>query len=338
MRLDTYAGTDIAKAAETAIEAEAMGFARLWTVDAGHDPFLPLALAASVTRDIELATGIAVAFARNPVTVAETARDLQELSQGRLFLGLGSQVKAHITRRYSMPWSQPAARMREFVLAMRAIWHAWDTGEPLDFQGDFTSHTLMTPTFSGGPSPYGHPKVLLAGVGPLMTEVAGEVADGLICHRFVTAEFLRQVTLPALARGAAKAGKTLADLEVSGSFLVVSGTTDEEVAIARRSVRQQIAFYGSTAAYTHVLDLHGWGDLHQELRRLSQAGRWEEMADLVDDEVLDAFAVTAEPEAIVDALAERFGGLVQRTALTMPEHTDPERWRALLASVRLQAA
>lgn len=305
----------------------------MWTVDAGHDPFLPLGLAAAATSTIELATGIAVAFARSPMTVAETARDIQQLSEGRFHLGLGSQVRAHITRRYSMPWSDPTARMREFVLALRAIWHAWDTGEPLSFEGEYYQHNLMSPTFSGSTNPFGNPTVHLAGLGPAMTEVAGQVADGLILHRFVTREYLEAVTWPALERGAASAGGSLDRFEVSGSFLVVTGLDDDDFEVCRQSVRQQVAFYASTPAYRSVLMVHDRQDLHDVLRSMSREGRWEDMSELIDDDLLDKFAVVAEPEGVRSALEERFGKLAHRTVLTRPEHLAPERWDRIVERI-----
>jgi probable F420-dependent oxidoreductase len=240
-------------------ELEGLGYDGAWTAETNHDPFLPLVIAAEHTERLELGTSIAVAFARNPMTLANIGHDLQLLSKGRMRLGLGSQIKAHIEKRFSMPWSHPAARMRELVLAMRAIWACWNDGEKLDFRGDFYQHTLMTPFFNPGPSPYGPPAVQLAAVGELMTEVAGEVADGLILHGFTTESYVRDVTLPALERGFAKAGKTRADFEICGPLFVVTGTNEEEIAAAREGTKQQIAFYGSTPAYRGVLEHHGWG-------------------------------------------------------------------------------
>jgi probable F420-dependent oxidoreductase len=281
-----------------------------------------LALAAAATERIELGTAITLAFARNPMSMAVVANDLQLLSKGRLLLGLGSQVKAHITRRFAMPWSHPAPRMREYVLAMRAIWDCWHNGTPLDFRGEFYSHTLMTPFFDPGPSPYGAPKVMIAGVGSVMTEVAGEVADGFLCHGFTTERYLREVTVPALRDGRAKAGKDLAGFDVCGSPLIVTGRTDEEMARARAGVRQQIAFYGSTPAYHGVLEVHGWGDLGHELHQLSRTGQWQEMGERIDDEVVDAFAVVAEPDKVAGELLSRYGDLMTRMTFYTPYDVD----------------
>jgi probable F420-dependent oxidoreductase len=315
-------------------EAEAVGFDGVWSAETAHDPFLPLAVAAEATERITLATGIAVAFARNPMNLAVMANDLQDLSGGRFILGLGSQIKPHVTKRYSMPWSHPAPRMRELILAIRAIWASWATGEKLAFRGEFYTHTLMTPFFDPGPNPHGNPPVLLAGVGQLMTEVAGEVGDGLLVHAFTTERYLREVTLPALERGAAKAGKVRGDLTVSYPGFVVTGSTEEETAAAANAVKEQIAFYGSTPGYRPVLELHGWGDLQSELNSLSKRGEWKAMGDLISDEILEAFAVVCPIDEVPARLRERFGGLVDRFSFYMPYAVGPGRWREILASFR----
>lgn len=288
--------------------AEDRGYDGFWLAETRHDPFLALSGAAAATGRIELGTAIAVAFARNPMTVATAANDLQLLSGGRFNLGLGSQVEAHITKRFSMPWSRPAARMREFVLAVRAIWRAWETSERLAFRGEFYRHTLMTPVFDPGPNPHGNPPIYLAGVGELMTEVAGEVADGFLCHNFTTGRYLREVTLPALDRGRGKAGKTLAGFEISRPVFVA--TTSEEIA----DVKRQIAFYGSTPAYRPVLALHGWGELHDELHRMSRRQQWAQMSELITDEVLNEFAVVGTRDEVTAALLDGFGDGVTRLA------------------------
>src|SRR5688500_11559914 len=214
----------------TAAAQEARGYDGLWSAETSHDPFFPLLLAAAETEKIELGTGIAVAFARNPMTLAQTAWDLQAASKGRFILGLGSQIKPHITKRFSMPWSHPAARMREMIMALHAIWDCWQEGSKLEFRGDFYTHTLMTPFFNPGPNPYGKPKVFLAAVGERMTEVAGEVADGMLCHGFTTERYLREVTIPALERGLARSGRSMDDIELSGPAFVVTGANEQEMA------------------------------------------------------------------------------------------------------------
>jgi probable F420-dependent oxidoreductase len=338
MKIDAggyWPSVDLAAAAARA--AEDAGFDGWCVTETQIDAFLGCAVAAERTERIELTTAIAVAFARNPMSVAIAANDLHALSAGRFVLGLGSQIKPHITRRYSMQWSQPAARMREFVLAVRAIWQSWAEGSPLDFRGEFYSHTLMTAFFDPGPNPYGNPPIMLAAVGPLMTQTAGEVADGLLCHAFCTERYLREATLPALERGLAKAGRTLDGFEISGPALIVAADDEAELAAGIRSARQQIAFYGSTPAYLPVLELHGWGDLHAQLNAMTREGRWDAMSELIDDEVLNAFAIVGTPETAVAEILRRYGDVVTRITLAVPPESDGERWRELFAALRAPA-
>jgi probable F420-dependent oxidoreductase len=271
------------------------------------------------------------------MTLANTAWDLQAASQGRFILGLGSQIKPHITKRFSMEWSHPAPRMREMVLAIRAIWDNWQNGTKLDFRGDFYTHTLMTPFFSPPKEDlgdFGVPKIYLAGVGELMTEVAGEVCDGFLCHGFTTEKYLREVTLPALARGRAKAGKTMEGFDIVGPSFVVTGTNDEQMEAASAGTRQQIAFYGSTPAYKGVLDIHGWGGLQEELNGLSKQGEWVKMGTLIDDEILNTFAVVGPPEQIAPELGRRYGDVINRISFYAPYQSDPDRWSQVLADIK----
>ena len=325
---------DLATFGASAAELQAAGYNGIWTAETNHDPFFPLLLAAGTTTDVDLGTGIAVAFSRSPMTLAATANDLQAFTGGRFILGLGSQIKPHIEKRFSMPWSHPAARMREFILAMRAIWACWNDGTKLDFQGDFYTHTLMTPFFDPGPNPHGTPRVFLAGVGEKMTEVAGEVCDGFICHAFTTERYLREVTIPALQRGLDASGRTLADIEISGPAFVVTGSDEESFEKSRAGTRQQIAFYGSTPAYRGVLELHGWGDLQPELNAMSKQGKWKEMGELIDDDMLDTFAVVAEPAQIAPRFTERFGDVVNRLSFYAPYKNDPDTWLPVLAALQ----
>ena len=334
MLVDGGLGFDLTKAGASAREAEEVGYDGVWSAETSHDPFLPLLLGAEATTHLELGTGIAVAFARSPMTLAHTAYDLQEYSGGRLLLGLGSQIKPHITKRFSMEWSHPAARMREFILALRAIWDCWDTGDNLDFRGDFYQHTLMTPFFNPGPNPHGQPKVFLAAVGQLMTEVAGETADGILCHGFTTESYLREVTLPALERGLDKSGRTLADFQLSIPAFVVTGTDEAQLAKSAKAVREQIAFYGSTPAYRGVLEHHGWGDLQTELNGLSKQGDWVAMGNLVDDDILAAFAVVGEPADVGAKLVARFGGLIDRLSFYAPYKADPATWLPVIETLK----
>jgi probable F420-dependent oxidoreductase len=316
---------ELTKAASTAEKLETQGYDGGWTAETNHDPFLPLLLAAEHTRRLELGTGIAVAFARSPMTVANVGWDLQAYSGGRFSLGLGSQIKAHIEKRFSMPWSHPAPRMREFVLALRAIWDAWDKGTPLRFEGDFYTHKLMTPFFVPEAQPHGAPKVFLAAVGEGMTEVCGEVADGMLVHAFTTERYLREVTLPSLERGFARAGRARDAFELSCPVFVVTGSTEEQVNDAATRTREQIAFYASTPAYRPVLDLHGWGDLQPELNGLSKEGKWVEMGRLIDDEVLHTFAVVEEPGKVPARIIERYGDVLDRVSFyTRYDTTDAD--------------
>ena len=337
MKVDGGIGGNLASAGQLAKELEAAGYSGGWTAETSHDPFLPLLLGAEHTESIELGTSIAVAFARNPMLLANLGWDLQAFSKGRFILGLGSQIKPHITKRFSMEWSHPAPRMREMIMAIRAIWDTWENGTPLAFRGDYYTHTLMTPFFTPDRADlagFGVPKIFLAGVGTLMTEVAGEVCDGFICHGFTTEKYLREVTIPALERGRAKAGKTMEGFEIIGPSFVVTGNNEEEMAAAVAGTRQQIAFYGSTPAYRPVLDIHGWGGLQDELNTLSKQGKWVEMGELITDEILDAFAVVGQPETVAPELHRRYGDVIQRISFYAPYKSDPERWSGVLSALK----
>jgi probable F420-dependent oxidoreductase len=335
MKVDSmgYLAT-VGEGGRLARHAERFGYDGWWAPETEADAFLSCAVAAERTQAVQIGTGIAVAFARNPMTVAIQANDLQVLSGGRFVLGLGSQIKPHIERRFSMQWSHPAARMREFILAIRAIWRAWETGEKLDFSGDFYTHTLMTPAFSPGPNPHGNPKIMLAAVGPKMTEVAGEVADGIFCHGFCTERYLREVTLPALARGAARAGRNLDGFEITAPGFVVARDSEEEIEQGIAATRMQIGFYGSTPAYRPVLDVHGWGELQEELKVLTKRDAWDQLAGLIGDEVLSTFAVIGSPEEAVAQIRSRYGDAATRIALPVPDGADVERWTPVFSALR----
>lgn len=333
MLLDVTLPVDAAllpAAAQTAAAAEELGFGALWTPETAHNPFLPLALAAEHTRRLLLGPSVAIAFARTPMTVAYLGSDLQRYSGGRFVLGLGSQVRPHVEKRFSMPWSRPAARMREFVLALRAIWAAWEGGTPLAHRGEFYTHSLMTPAFTPPANPFGPPPVYLAAVGPRMTEVAGEVADGLLAHPFLTERYLHEVTVPALLAGRAKAGRgSLDGFQIGLSAFVALDDDDVD------AVRRQISFYGSTPAYRPVLDLHGWGELQTELNGLSKQGRWDDMVGLVDDEVLHAMCVVGTPAEVAAELRRRYGRVVQRIRFNRPgDVPSPARFADLVDAMR----
>jgi probable F420-dependent oxidoreductase len=323
---------------DLAAEAERAGYDAVLLAEITHDPFLALAVATRTTSRIGLGTGIAVAFARSPMTTAMAADDLQRMSQGRFLLGLGTQVKAHIERRFSMPWSRPADRMREYVLALRTIWRSWHDGEPLRFEGDFYHHTLMTPAFVPGPNPYGPPKVLLAAVGDRMTSVAGEVADGLLIHPFCSPRYLAERTLPALGRGLAASGRVRSEVEVGGAVYLATGRDDEELAAARERVRSTVAFHASTLAYRPVLDLHGWGELQPALNDLARRGAWSAMPALVDDEILDTLAVVAPLDDLAAELYRRYDGILDRITFTGDAVHDPDRYASFVTAFRAGAA
>ena len=332
MKLDemTY-GHPLSTTAELVEQARDRGFDGWFVSETVHDPFLAAAVAGQVSGTMQVGTAIAVAFPRSPMHVAYAAHDLQALTGGRFVLGLGSQIKPHIEKRFSTQWSQPAARMREYVLALRAIWEAWRTGGRLQFRGEFYRHTLMTPFFTPEDHGHGDPAVWLAAVGPLMTRVTGEVADGLLAHGFTTARYLAEVTLPNLTEGAQRAGRSREDLEVVLPVFVVSGRSEQERAASETVVRGQLAFYGSTPAYRGVLELHGWSELHTRLHNASLENRWEEMPSMIPEEVLETFAVVAEPDEVGYAVAARYGGLVDRVSVSSAQLDDDALARARVA-------
>jgi probable F420-dependent oxidoreductase len=334
MQLDVRVGGTLREAGRVAQAAEALGFDGAWTSETQHDPFLPVALAAAATRRITLGTSIAVAFPRSPVTIAHLAWDLQDLSGGRFILGLGTQVKGHIERRYGLVWTSPGPRLREYIGALRAIWDCWQHGTPLNFRGRFYSHTLMTPFFS--PGPIAHPKipVHIAGVQEYMCRLAGECADGLQVHPFHSARYLQEEVLPNVEQGLRGSGRSRKDLTLVGSALVATGGTSAELEMAREDVRRQIAFYASTPNYRIILECHGWGEAAKNLTRKSVRGDWDGMAALVSDEMLETFAVVGSPAEIPDRLRQRYAGLLDRLAIYQPFHPDgnlPSQ-RALLAA------
>jgi len=318
----------ITEVAAAARRVEELGFDAVGVTETTGNPFIAAALAATATTRTRIATGIALALPRTPMDVAYTGWDLQTLSGGRFALGLGSQVRAHVERRYGAPFDRPASRMREHVLALRAIFDAWETGAELRFEGEFWSHTLMPPNFRPAPQPHGRPPVLLAAVRERMLEVVGEVADGLLGHAFCTPEVLRDVTLPALGRGLERSGRAREDIEVTAGIFVA--TSDDEWA----GVRRRVAFYGSTPGYRHVLDHHDLGGLFEALHACSREGRWADMPGLVDDDVLGLFAVRGEdPAALAAEIRGRLDGLADRVSL-VGEDPDLELWARIAAALQ----
>ncbi len=316
MKLDTAIGADLGAVAARTEEAERAGLDGVWASETANNPFLSLALAAEHSERVAIGTAVAIAFAGSPMSMAYTANQLQGYSRGRLVLGLGSQVRAHIERRFGAEWSHPAARMREYVLAMRAAWASWNEGVPLDFRGEFYTHTLMTPLFAPRRHEFGAPRVFLAAVGPRMTEVAGEVADGVITHGLSSPRYLREVTLPALERGLRASGRRRADVEVTCPGFIAVAETDERMERARSAMRRHLSYYASTPSYRPVLDAHGWGDLQTELHTRSKRAGWDEMAQLVGDDVLDAFTIITSPGRLVEEVRARYGGIVDRITVS----------------------
>jgi len=313
---------------------EEIGYDGAFSFEARLDPFLPLVLAAETTRHLRLGTAIAIAFARNPMVLAQLAHGLQTISGGRFVLGLGSQVRPHIEKRFGMPWSRPAARMGEMVRAIRAIFDRWEGRAELDFRGDFYTHTLMIPAFDPGPNPFGPPPIFVGGFGPRMTAVAGEVADGFFAHPFSSRKSLLENTLPALEEGLARSGRRRADIEVICATLTVTADDETGLERAKLAARKQLAFYGSTPAYLPTLACHGWQDLHQELNRLSKEGRWDDMTSLVDDEILETVAVVGPRREIARRLRERLDGIADGVSLTHNRAPDPAHWADVVADLK----
>lgn len=339
MQLDASIGTGrdyLKRAGASARAIEELGFSGLWSSETQHDGFLPLALAAESTESISLGTSIAVAFSRSPMETAQTAWDLQSLSNGRFILGLGTQVKAHVTRRFSMPFDSPAARLKDYILALRAIWHSFQTEEPLKYEGEFYRHTLLTPFFDPGPIEQPEIPVHIAGVNERLATVAGEVCDGFHVHPFHSPEYVRRTVLPAIERGASNAGREPGDVEIVASAFVVTGEDEREIAEQRETLRSQAAFYASTPSYRVVLEAHGWEDVGMRLSSLAREKKWKEMPALVTDEMLSAFAIEAAPDEIGNVLKERYEGLVDRISLYVP-FVPAERddfWRTIVEGMR----
>jgi len=318
---------------------EALGFDGIWSSETAHDPFLPLALAAAHTSRAALGTDLAVAFARSPFAVAMAARDLQDASGGRFRLGLGTQVRAHVERRFSMPFDRPAARIKDYVRCLRAVWDAFQHGTRPAYEGEFYRFTLLIPFFDPGPSAAGPIPVYLAGVNPAMCRAAGEVADGFLCHPLHTSAYLRDVVRPALDAGARLQGKRVDDLDLYSMVFVVSGETEAERERAAGEVRRQIAFYASTPNYRAVLEHAGHGGIARELSRLARSGGWERMPALIPDDLLAQVACVAPPAALPGALRARYAGLLDRVTLYLhvPADDPDGRWRAFVSAFR-QAA
>ncbi|GLY32453.1 TIGR03617 family F420-dependent LLM class oxidoreductase [Kineosporia sp. NBRC 101731] len=323
-----------AQLAQTARVMEEVGFAGVDVAEANHDPFVSLTAAATATHRLGLRTAVAVAFARNPMNVAMLAHDLQTLSGGRFQLGLGTQLSAHIIKRFSMPWSQPVSRMREFVQALHAIWDAFEGEGSLRYRGQIYRHTLMVPFFNPGPSGLPRPPVMLGGVGERMTQLAGEVADGFLCHNISSPLFLKEVTLPALERGRESAGRTMEGFRLHVSPMVATGSDEEQLAASKERIRAQLAFYTATPSYAKLLELHGLSEMGAELQRLAMRGRTADMAAAVDDSALNTLAFVGEPQDVARRLHESYGGVVDSMSFYEPVVTDPRHWLTIMDELR----
>jgi probable F420-dependent oxidoreductase len=317
LAVDYFSGSGLPlnEATVTARAVQDAGLDGLWTIEANHEPFMPLALAAEHSDTLTLGTGVAIAFARNPMTMAHLTHELNDFCGGRLVLGIGSQIQQHIERRFSSPWSHPARRMRDFVLAMHAIWDTWNNKTPLDYRGEFYTHTLMNHMWDPGPSSTGRPKVVMGALGPRMLEVATEVADGMIIHPLASERYFEQVVNPAVTDGLKAHGRDRSDFSVTFPVMVATGRDDDELDRSVRAARERIAFYGSTPAYRPALEVHDAAHLAGPLRSLSRRGAWAEMADLIDDELLHAFCVIAPADRLLPEIQSRFAGLVDRICI-----------------------
>ena len=338
MELDALLAVDAARmrdAAAIARAADAIGFAGLWSVETKHNGFFPLLIAAEHSARVELGTAVAIAFPRSPMVMAQIAWDLQALSGGRFILGLGTQVKAHIERRYGMTWEAPIARLRDYIGALRAIWSAWQSGAKLDYHGRFYSHTLMTPFFNPGPIVEPRVPIYVAGVNEGLARLAGELCEGFHVHPFHSVKYINEVVRPQVAAGAERAGRTLADVVLASSVFVITGENEAAFENMRRMVREQIAFYASTPTYRVVMAAHGWQDAGEQLSRLATMKRWDKMGAVITDDMLDVFAVQAPLDQLGQALRVRYEGVLDRVACYMPfvPGAWDDVWRDIAATI-----
>ncbi len=341
MKIDTsFLPSTFDAAATVARDAEAMGFDGLWSAETSHDPFFPLVVAARETERIHLGTGVAIVFPRSPMVLANICWDLQANSGGRFMLGLGTQVKGHNQRRFSVKWVSPVKRLREVVLSLRAIWDCWQNGTKLNFEGEFYQFSLMTPFFNPGPIEHPHVPIIISGLNPLISQLAGEVCDGFFVHNFHTPKDLAETVIPNIEKGIAKAGRKRADFTLQTGAFIASGATQAEVQKAIGPVRQQISFYASTRTYKGVLDAHGWGDTCYRLNEKAAKGDWAGMAAEITDEMLDEIAVVGTYDEIAKKLSARYKGILDRIIIGFgaPERQDEGRYRELMQEVRREMA
>jgi probable F420-dependent oxidoreductase len=339
MKLDAALAVDathLRDVARIARAAEQVGFGALWTPETQHNGFYPLLVAAEHTERIQLGTAVAIAFPRSPMVMAQNAWDLQAVSGGRFILGLGTQVKAHIERRYSTTWDAPVARLRDYIGALRAIWRAWQTGERLEYRGEYYQHTLMTPFFNPGPIAHPHVPIYIAGVNEGLARLAGEACDGFHVHPFHSVKYLNEVVRPQIAAAAERAGRPAADIALVSSVFAITGPNEAAIDATRALAREQIAFYASTPTYRVVLAAHGWEDVGEQLSRLAAMKRWSQMGALVTDEMLSVFAVQAPFDRIGQAIRARYDGVLDRVFSYLPYQPGEldGAWREIVAAVQ----
>ena len=338
MKIDTtLLATDLNQIPALAQAADAMGFDGIWTSETAHDAFLPLALAAEHSRNISLGTSIAVAFPRTPAILAHIAWDLARYSEGRFIMGLGPQVKGHNERRLGVKWERPVAKMREIILAMRTFWDCWQNGTKLNFRGEFYKLTLMSPFFNPGPHNYPNIPVFISGVNKLMCQLAGEVCDGLHIHPLHTKRYIEEFALPHIETGMKKTGRSRKDIELSSTVFVIPTDDAEKAKEYEFGARQQISFYASTPAYKVVMDLHGWGEIAEQLSHRAARGKWDDMPALVSDEMMDAFVVRGTWAEIPAKIKAKYaGGLLDRVSYYFPFEPGKNEagWRATVAGFK----
>jgi len=337
MKVDTaFFPSNFDTAAQLARRVEDTGFDGLWSAETSHDPFFPLVVAARETQRINLGTGVAIVFPRSPMVLANIGWDLQANSKGRFILGLGTQVKGHNERRFSVKWASPVKRLREVILSLRAIWDSWQNNSKLNFVGEFYQFTLMTPFFN--PGPIEHPKVpiYISGLNPQITQLAGELCEGFYIHGFHSAKYINETVVPNLRKGLVKAGRKREDLSLITGTFIASGTTRGEVEKAKQSVKQQISFYASTRTYKGVLDAHGWGDACYRLNEKAAKGQWADMAAEITDDMLEELAVVGTYAEIAQKLAARYKGVLDRVVIGLgsPERQDAGRSREFVQEIR----
>lgn len=330
----TLDGATLDQVGEMARRAESAGAGAVWVGEVNNDPFLPMLSAALSTSTLQVGTSVAIAFARSPMTVAMSAYELQAVSRGRFVLGLGTQVRGHVTRRFGMPWSSPAARMADYVGALQAIWRAWLEEEALDYEGQFYQFSLMPPMFRPRAHEFGPPKVMIAGVGPRLVRIAAEVGDGLFIHPFTSPEYFGQQIEPMVTEGLSASGRTRNQVVVAAALLTATGPDAEAIERAADAARRQIAFYASTPAYTPVLAAHGWEALQGELASLVREGRWESLGEVIPDEVLRTFALVGSPHEVGEQLVGRWAGTLDRASLVAPTKVDQDSWLQIHAAGR----